>query len=59
MPVGNGPPVLIAAGRAVDDDGLALEDFGIRRPSLDEVFLALTAHTEASAASMHGTGGAS
>jgi len=37
--------VLIAAGRAIDDDGIALEDLGIRRPSLDDVFLALTGHT--------------
>jgi ABC transporter DrrB family efflux protein len=34
--------VLIAAGRRLEEDGIALEDLGIRRPSLDDVFLALT-----------------
>ena len=45
MPVKGGPRELIAAGRALDDDGIALEDLGIRRPSLDDVFLALTGRT--------------
>jgi ABC-2 type transport system ATP-binding protein len=40
--------VLIAAGRALDDDGIELDDFGIRRPSLDDVFLSLTGHPTAS-----------
>ena len=40
-----GPRELIAAGRALDDSGVALEDLGIRRPSLDDVFLSLTGHT--------------
>ena len=44
MPVKGGPRELIAAGRALDDVGMALEDLGIRRPSLDDVFLALTGH---------------
>jgi ABC-2 type transport system ATP-binding protein len=44
MPVKGGPRELIAAGRALDDIGMALEDLGIRRPSLDDVFLALTGH---------------
>jgi ABC-type multidrug transport system ATPase subunit len=44
MPVNGGPRELIAVGRALDDSGLALEDLGIRRPSLDDVFLALTGH---------------
>ncbi len=42
MPVRGGPRELIAAGRALDDNGIALENLGIRRPSLDDVFLALT-----------------
>lgn len=45
LPIKGGAKVLIAAGRAIDDDGIALEDLGIRRPSLDDVFLALTGHT--------------
>ena len=44
MPVKGGPRQLIAAGRALDDSGMPLEDLGIRRPSLDDVFLALTGH---------------
>ena len=44
MPVKGGPRELIAAGRALDDSGMPLEDLGIRRPSLDDVFLALTGH---------------
>jgi ABC-2 type transport system ATP-binding protein len=41
-PVRGGPRELIDAGRALDDSGIALDDLGIRRPSLDDVFLALT-----------------
>jgi ABC-2 type transport system ATP-binding protein len=37
-----GAKVLIAAGRALDDAGIALDDLRIRRPSLDDVFLAIT-----------------
>ena len=44
LPVPGGPRALIAAGRALDDAGVALDDLGIRRPSLDDVFLALTGH---------------
>jgi ABC-2 type transport system ATP-binding protein len=43
-----GPRVLIAAGRVLDDSGVALDDLGIRRPSLDDVFLAFTGHTTGS-----------
>ena len=42
VPVKGGARVLIAAGRALDDAGIELEDLGIRRPSLDDVFLAIT-----------------
>ncbi len=44
LPVGEGPRVLIAAGRVLDDNGIGLEDLGIRRPTLDDVFLSLTGH---------------
>jgi len=50
LPVNGGPRVLIAAGRALDDAGVELEDLGIRRPSLDDVFLTLTGHPAAPAA---------
>ena len=36
--------MLIEAGRTLDDKGIVLMDLGIRRPSLDDVFLALTGH---------------
>ena len=46
-PIKGGAKVLIAAGRALDDGGIDVEDLGIRRPSLDDVFLSLTGHTAA------------
>jgi ABC-2 type transport system ATP-binding protein len=44
LPTKGGPKMLIAAGRILDDAGIALDDLGIRRPSLDDVFLAITEH---------------
>jgi len=44
LPVKGGAEVLLAAGRMLEDNGVGLADFGIRRPSLDDVFLALTGH---------------
>jgi ABC-2 type transport system ATP-binding protein len=44
FPIQGGAKVLIAAGRALDDGGIDVEDLGIRRPSLDDVFLSLTGH---------------
>jgi ABC-2 type transport system ATP-binding protein len=44
FPIQGGAKVLIAAGRALDDAGIDVEDLGIRRPSLDDVFLSLTGH---------------
>ena len=44
LQIGGGTKTLIAAGRLLDDKGIALDDLGIRRPSLDDVFLALTGH---------------
>jgi ABC-2 type transport system ATP-binding protein len=35
-------PIIV---RALDDAGVAVEDLSLRRPTLDEVFLALTGHT--------------
>ena len=42
LPVGDDNGVLVAAVRRVDDAGIALADLGLRRPSLDDVFLTLT-----------------
>jgi ABC-2 type transport system ATP-binding protein len=42
IPASGGTPLLIAAGRRLEEAGIALDDLGIRRPSLDDVFLTLT-----------------
>jgi ABC-type multidrug transport system ATPase subunit len=42
VPTRDGTTVLIAAGQRLAEAGIALDDLGIRRPSLDDVFLALT-----------------
>jgi ABC-2 type transport system ATP-binding protein len=41
----DGPRLLPVVVRALDDAAVALEDIALRRPTLDEVFLALTGHT--------------
>jgi ABC-2 type transport system ATP-binding protein len=33
---------LLAAARAIEEAGIAIDDLGVHRPSLDDVFLALT-----------------
>jgi ABC-2 type transport system ATP-binding protein len=37
-----GPRSLMQAVRLLDDGGVAVDDIALRRPTLDEVFLALT-----------------
>jgi ABC-2 type transport system ATP-binding protein len=44
VPVAGGATTLIQALRALDDRGIALTDAGLRRPTLDDVFLTLTGH---------------
>jgi ABC-2 type transport system ATP-binding protein len=44
IPTKGGAKMLITAGRILEDGGIALDDLGIRRPSLDDVFLAITGH---------------
>jgi hypothetical protein len=34
----------MAAARRLDESGVTLEDLSLRRPSLDDVFMALTGH---------------
>jgi ABC-2 type transport system ATP-binding protein len=46
VPTHGGTALLVAAGRRFEEEGIALDDLGIRRPSLDDVFLALTGRTE-------------
>lgn len=43
-PVAGGSPVLIEAVRALDAAHIGVADIGLRRPTLDDVFLALTGH---------------
>jgi ABC-2 type transport system ATP-binding protein len=42
VPTQAGTTLLIEAGRRLEEEGIALDDIGIRRPSLDDVFLSLT-----------------
>jgi len=44
MPVGGGAAVLTDALRLLDAAGIVLEDVGLRRPTLDDVFLSITGH---------------
>ena len=45
VPVGtDGTAILTEAVRRLDDQGIKLADIGLRRPTLDDVFLALTGH---------------
>jgi ABC-2 type transport system ATP-binding protein len=43
-PVANGARLLADAVRDLDAAGVQLDDLGLRRPTLDDVFLALTGH---------------
>jgi ABC-2 type transport system ATP-binding protein len=45
IPTRAGPGGLIEAGQRLTELGVALSDLGIRRPSLDDVFLSLTGHS--------------
>jgi len=46
LPVGSdGTAILTEAVRRLDDEKIGLADIGLRRPSLDDVFLSLTGHT--------------
>jgi ABC-2 type transport system ATP-binding protein len=44
-PITGGAPVLTQALRELDAEKVAINDVGLRRPTLDEVFLSLTGHT--------------
>jgi ABC-2 type transport system ATP-binding protein len=44
FPAPAGPATLMAALRRLDDARVVVNDIGIRRPSLDDVFLSLTSH---------------
>jgi len=42
VPVKDSTAMLIAAGQRLQEAGVALADLGVRHPTLDDVFLALT-----------------
>jgi ABC-2 type transport system ATP-binding protein len=44
VPVDGGASVLVAAIRELDAAGVTVQDIGLRRPTLDDVFLSLTGH---------------
>jgi ABC-2 type transport system ATP-binding protein len=44
VPTKTGVELLLTAARRLQDAGIRLDDLGVRRPSLDDVFLALTGH---------------
>jgi ABC-2 type transport system permease protein/oleandomycin transport system permease protein len=42
VPAKGGAETLVAVARGLDDAGIQLDDLGLRQPSLDDVFMALT-----------------
>jgi ABC-2 type transport system ATP-binding protein len=48
LPVEGGAGSLVEAVRLLDEQGIKVVDITVRRPSLDDVFLALTGHTTTS-----------
>ncbi len=58
VPVGaDGPGVLTEAVRRLDTAGIRLADIGLRRPTLDDAFLALTGHAAEDRAEQASPGG--
>jgi ABC-2 type transport system ATP-binding protein len=57
VPVDQRNGAIMEAVRRLDDAGVGVEDLGVRRPTLDEVFLSLTGHEAVSAADEDERGG--
>ena len=55
VPVLGGSSALVEALRRLDAAGIAVQDVGLRRPTLDDVFLTLTGHASAEAEPAVGT----
>ena len=51
VPVTGGPAVLMDGLRRLDAAGIGLDDVGLRRPTLGDVFLTLTGHEAAAESS--------
>ena len=43
-PTEGGAQQLVTIIRSLDEAGIAIDDIGLRRPTLDDVFLSLTGH---------------
>ncbi|MGW7515188.1 ATP-binding cassette domain-containing protein [Streptomyces sp. NPDC054796] len=56
VPVGGGVAALTEVARTLQEEGVTVEDIGLRRPTLDEVFLKLTGHTTAESEEDRGRG---
>jgi ABC-2 type transport system ATP-binding protein len=52
-PVSGGAKLLAEIIRELDAEGIEIDDIGLRRPTLDDVFLSLTGHVAESAQSEH------
>jgi ABC-type multidrug transport system ATPase subunit len=52
LPTSERVQTLLAAARRIDESGMQVEDIAVRRPSLDDVFLALTAPAVGGVASL-------
>jgi hypothetical protein len=50
LPTTDRMSTFLAAARRIADAGIAVEDMGLRRPSLDDVFLTLTDGDQSTAA---------
>jgi ABC-2 type transport system ATP-binding protein len=48
VPAHGGASVLVRVVRALDEAGIGIDDIGLRRPTLDDVFLSLTGHASES-----------
>ena len=44
VPSASGAQGLVQVVRDLDDAGIGIDDIGLRRPTLDDVFLSLTGH---------------
>jgi ABC-2 type transport system ATP-binding protein len=56
IPTAAGPAALVDAVRALDEAEIPIADLALRRPSLDDVFLALTGHKTAADDGVQGNG---
>jgi ABC-2 type transport system ATP-binding protein len=56
VPVSGGTTALVEALRRLDAGAIAVQDVGVRRPTLDDVFLSLTGHAATEDESPDGAG---